>query len=282
VLAGGARHEEIVIVPTSHRGVVSVGPVRTQRGDPFGLIRREVIWTTPTEMFVHPRTAPLEPVGAGLLRDLEGHTTNATSMSDLAFHTLREYVSGDDRRYIHWRSSAKLSGASNSSDFLVKQFLDTRRSHIAVVVDVQPESYASPDDFELAISTGASIALRTLTDEMDLTVICGDHATVQPPAFQALDTFSRAELHDVDLARATGRLATLAPDASVVILVTGDRGAFATLRRCKSYLPPEVTTIAIRTAVGADAGMTGGQGLPVLSIGGLAALPQVLRGVIVQ
>ena len=66
-------------------------------------------------------------------------------MSDLAFHALRDYQPGDDRRYIHWRSSAK------AGRFLVRQFLDTRRSHVAVVVDSEAANYTDPDEFELAI-----------------------------------------------------------------------------------------------------------------------------------
>ena len=60
-------------------------------------------------------------------------------MSDLAFHALREYQPGDDRRYVHWRSSAK------HGRLLVRQFLDTRRSHLAVVVDTDP-GYAGGED----------------------------------------------------------------------------------------------------------------------------------------
>ncbi|MEP6630084.1 MAG: DUF58 domain-containing protein, partial [Lapillicoccus sp.] len=106
-LRSGAEHEELFVVPTHRRGVIAVGPARTVRGDPLGVLRRAATWSEVHELFVHPRTAHLESLGAGLLRDLEGTVTEDQSMSDLAFHALREYQPGDDRRYIHWRSSAK-------------------------------------------------------------------------------------------------------------------------------------------------------------------------------
>lgn len=282
LLTGGQQHEELVVIPTSRRGVIEVGPVITQRGDPFGLVRREVVWADRQEMFVHPRTVPLEPVGSGLLRDLEGHTTNDISMSDLAFHTLREYAPGDDRRYIHWRSSAKLSGASGQGQFLVRQFLDTRRSHIAVVVDVAESSYRTPDEFELAISVGASVAMRALADEMDLTVICGDHAVDKPPPHVALDTFSRAEFGAWDLPGATGKLTRIAPDASVVIFVSGPLLPFGSFRQARAYLPPEVSAFAISVEENGDMTLRDTGGLTVLTVARLADLPRVLRGVQLQ
>ncbi len=277
-LAPNAGFEDVAVIPGVRRSVVTLGPVTTQRGDPFGVIRREVVWTDPIELFVHPKTVPLEPLGAGLLRDLEGRTTQDISMSDLAFHTLRDYVPGDDRRYIHWRSTAKFSGIGDGERFLVRQFLDTRRSHIAVVTDVSADSYRSPEEFELAISVGASIAVRALTDEMDLTVICGEHAAVQPVIFQALDTYSRAELGDWCLAPATGRLNHLAPDASVVILITGPNCGFEQFQQARAFLPREVATLAITVADGGEISLREAVGLTVLSIGGLADLPQAMAG----
>lgn len=279
-LGAGAGHEEVVIIPTQQRGVIELGPVVTQRGDPFGLVRREVTWTERLELFVHPRRVPLEPLGSGLLRDLEGHTTNDTSMSDLAFHTLREYAPGDDRRYIHWRSSAKLSGATGAGAFLVKQFLDTRRSHIAVVVDADPAGYADDAEFELAIAAGASVAVRALSDEMDLTIVVGDHAAAKPHPALALDTFSRAGRGPWPLAPSVGRLTQLAPDASVAILISGSRAGFASFARARAHLAPEVHTFAI-TAGGAMA-LRQASGMTVLTIGGLEDLPRVLVGVSVQ
>jgi uncharacterized protein (DUF58 family) len=281
-LGAGASHDEVVIIPTQQRGVIELGPVVTQRGDPFGLVRREVTWTERLELFVHPRRVPLEPLGSGLLRDLEGHTTNDTSMSDLAFHTLREYAPGDDRRYIHWRSSAKLSGASGAGTFLVKQFLDTRRSHIAVVVDADPDSYADDAEFELAISIGASIAVRALTDEMDLTIVVGDHAAAKPHPALALDTFSRAGFGPWPLAPSTGRLTQLAPDASVAILVSGSRAGFPSFARARAHLAPEVHTFAITAERGGALALRQASGMTVLGIGRLDDLPRVLLGVSVQ
>jgi len=278
VLRPGSVHEELALIPTSRRGVIGLGPVTTQRGDPFGVFRREVAWTDRIEMFVHPRTVPLEPLGSGLVRDLEGRTTNEVSMSDLAFHTLREYVPGDDRRYIHWRSSAKASAVSGTSSFMVRQFLDTRRSHIAVVVDVDPDSYAAADEFELAISAGASVAVRALGDEMDLTILCGEHAVVQPAPHTALDVFSRAELTPLTLHRATGRLNTLAPDVSVVLFLTGPLAPFAELRRARSVLAPEVGTLAVRAEEGAAISLREVAGLSLVTIGRLGDLPRVLAG----
>ena len=195
-LGSGKAHEELFVVPTERRGVIPVGPASTVQGDPLGLVRRTLRWTDITELYVHPRTVSLESLGAGLLRDLEGETTQDMSMSDLAFHALREYQPGDDRRYIHWRSSAK------AGRLLVRQFLDTRRSHLTIVVDGQPSSYTDGEpDVETAISLAASLAKRAAMDEQDFTVVCRDAQASRTTASLALDELARTELGDSDVFR---------------------------------------------------------------------------------
>src|SRR5690606_37543692 len=54
-LRRGAAHEETFSVPTERRGVIPVGPVRTVRGDPLGLVRRGLSWREQLEHVVHPR-----------------------------------------------------------------------------------------------------------------------------------------------------------------------------------------------------------------------------------
>ena len=50
------------------------------------------------------RSSASTSLSPGLQRDLEGQATRDLSTSDLAFHTLRDYVTGDDWRHVHWRS----------------------------------------------------------------------------------------------------------------------------------------------------------------------------------
>lgn len=278
-LSPGESYEEFVVIPTNRRAVLPVGPVTTGRGDPFGLVSRRVTWTEVTELFVHPRTVPVDPVGSGLLRDLEGHTTNDISMTDLAFHTLREYAPGDDRRYIHWRSSAKLAGTPTRSPFLVRQFLDTRRSHIAVLVDCDEQVYAVPDDFEIAVAAGASIAVRAVRDEMDLSIAAGEHAVFDPDPPMALDIFSRALLGETSLMSGARRLTQHAPDISVVVMITGPGREPAGLRQAAAHFPPQVNVVAIRVDSAARVGLSNIGAISLLTMSRLADLPIVLRGV---
>lgn len=181
VLASNRQHDELFVIPTTRRAVVPVGPAITVRGDPLGLMRREVSWTDVIELFVHPRIVGLDPLGSGLLRDLEGQSSNDVSLSDPAFHTLRDYAAGDDRRYIHWRTSAR------TGRLMVRQFVDTRRIHATLVVDRDPASYGSEEEFEIALSAAGSIAVRAVQDEQQASVIASHEAVADGSVQQILD-----------------------------------------------------------------------------------------------
>jgi len=270
-LGAGKSHEELFVVPTERRGVIQVGPATTVHGDPLGLVRRTMEWTEQTELFVHPMTTSLEPLGAGLLRDLEGQVTPDLSMSDLAFHALREYQPGDDRRYIHWRSSAK------HDRLLVRQFLDTRRSHLAVVVDTTPEVYTGEDAaVELAISCAASLAVRSIMDEQDTTVVCHDQQISRATAPLTLDTFARASVGPVDIFGSAGDGAALAPDASVAVLVTGSHRPFIQVQRALAQFEVEVIKVALVIDPDAQVGVRHAGGLTILTVRELADLRRVL------
>ena len=123
-----AEREELFQVPTHRRAVIIAGPARSVRGDQLGLLRRSVEWSEPVELFVHPKTVRLHATAAGLVRDLEGQVSNRITNNDLAFHALRPYVPGDDRRYVHWRTSARIG------QLMVRQFQETRRSQIVLAL----------------------------------------------------------------------------------------------------------------------------------------------------
>ena len=274
-LASGKEHEELFVVPTERRGVIEVGPASTVQGDPLGLVRRTLRWTDVTELFVHPRTISLESLGAGLLRDLEGETTQEMSMSDLAFHALREYQPGDDRRYIHWRSSAK------AGRLLVRQFLDTRRSHLSVIVDVDPGKYPAGDDAaETAISVAASLAKRSHLDEQDFTIITRDSTTSRATAPLALDALARVELGAGDLYSLAGEVVAIAPDTSMAVLVTGPRTPFIQVQRALGQFENEVLKVCLTIDPKERLGVKNVGGLTLMNIHTLVDLRAVLMGVV--
>ncbi len=275
VLLPGSEHTELFVVPTQRRGVIDVGPVRTVRGDPLGLFRRVQEWTDRTEVFVHPRTTHLEPFGVGLIRDLEGSTAQNTSMSDLAFHALREYVPGDDLRHVHWRSSAR------HGQLLVRQFLDTRRSHVVVIVDSAPTSYDSEEEYESAMSIAGSLLRRGLLDEFDVSFATGEVMMVRATAASgggrtALDSCARATPQQTNLIEIAAEAARQAPDASLVMLVTGRYPEFVTLQRAAGQFSVDTTTVAVRVDTSQRAGFKAVADLPMLTVPDLDQLPIVL------
>ncbi|QCW51694.1 DUF58 domain-containing protein [Nocardioides dongxiaopingii] len=275
-LAAGATSQESFTIRTERRGVIEVGPAVTRRGDAVGVFSRDSVWAEAQEVLVRPPLVPLDAMGAGLLRDLEGVETDAISQSDLAFHALREYVAGDDLRHVHWRSSAKAMGAGQQQ-LLVRQYLDTRRSHATVVVDDDLASWADDDELEIAMSVAASVLVRAIADEFEATFVCGPTASSGVDGNLALDAVCRASAGSVGLVGAARRAVDLAPDTSLLFLLTGAAAGLDPVLRAAAVFPPEVRRLALLVERGVRPGVSEVGGLSVLRLGDKDDLPALLR-----
>lgn len=278
-LQPGAEHEDLFTIPTRRRAVLTVGPVRSVRQDPFGLLRRQVGWTDEHELFVHPRTTALDGSSAGFIRDLEGMPTRDLSNSDVSFHALRDYEAGDDRRHIHWKSSAR------TGQLMVRQFEETRRSHLAVALSLNLAEYGeqeedTADDFELAVSAAASIGLQAAFEQRKLSVLTQTGPVRTDTGRNMMDGLTRVEGRPtprrtvVDLVRTT---ADQVPNASVVFIVTGAGATARQLREASMHVPLGVRAIAIRCGHGLTAARANIGDLTVLTLGSLDELGLMLR-----
>lgn len=270
-----AEHEELFAVPTRRRAVLVVGPVRSVRDDPLSLMRRQVTWAKAQELYVHPQTVRLDEAASGYLRDLEGTPSSDLSSSDIAFHALRDYAPGDDRRHVHWRTTAR------TGKIMVRQFEETRRSHIVVALDNRHVDYASEDEFELAVSAAASISAQTFREEKELTAFTVD-AVQRTRAYRPMmDDYTvldriggRARLHDLGQ-----KAADLAPNASAVMLVVGSQATPRDLNAAATRLPAGILAVAIRCEEGAEVRRSAIGSLELVTLGTLADLPKALRAV---
>lgn len=274
----GDVHEDVFAIPTSRRTILQVGPVRSVRGDPVGLLRRQVKWTDPVELFVHPKTVQLDETAPGLIRDLEGITTRDLTNSDIAFHALRDYVAGDDRRYIHWKSSAR------TGTLMVRQFEQTRRSVLALGLSTATDDYADPAEFETAISILGSLGLQAVRDEMDVVVQTSRQTLPATSGKRLLDALSGVEWaarHDrfLDLA------ATIAQQhggASVIMMHAGANVEPALVRRARTLLPAQARVIVFTVVKDAKPRLQPIGDVSLATIGSVSDLPRVMRGVALQ
>lgn len=271
-LGRGARARGTVTVDGLVRGVLPVGPATAVRSDPLGLLHRPVRWGDARELFVRPVMVLVPTLGSGQVRDLEGTPSDRVSMSDLAFHALREYVPGDDLRHVHWRSSAR------AGELLVRQYHDTRRNHASVVVDADPASYPTPEGFELAASVAASLLVCAAREEYDVSLACGSVQATALPAPAVLDGTCRIEPEPDAGPWAEQVLAALrlAPETSVLLLVTGGATDPETLARTTATLPADVRVVVLRAAPGEAAGLVRLHGHDTVTVGRLGELPGLM------
>jgi hypothetical protein len=272
------EHEELFAVPTHRRAVISAGPAESVKGDAIGLLRRAQQWSDPVELFVHPLTVRLAPSAAGLVRDLEGQTSKRITNNDIAFHALRPYVPGDDRRYVHWRTSARIG------QLMVRQFEETRRSQITIVHVSRADAYASDDEFELAVSVTASIAAQVIRDGTQISIVSERGLWFTRTVVSMLDDSCR------EMPAAVGQFATIRdlarertrrlPAPSVVMVVAGSGVAPEELRAVQTLFGPDATHVAIRVETGITARLAVTPGQTRIELGALSDLPLVLREVL--
>ena len=271
-LSPGQRWEEPFVVPTHRRSIIPIGPARSVKGDPLGIARREVVSGRQVQLHVHPRTVVLPSFTAGWVRDLEGQTTNDLSNSDVAFHTLREYTPGDDRRHIHWRTTARLG------TMMVRQFVDTRRSHLALVLSTDRSDWADADEFELGVSVIGSLGRTSLLDEQEVTTISGAHPIASLTPALLLDGLAgvEREVDGMPVRDLVLRSLHFTRSASIIALVVGSGVDPAAVRAACEHYGPHVTVLAIRCRSGVDTTRRRIGNVSMLEVGRLDDLGRVL------
>ncbi|WP_340538761.1 DUF58 domain-containing protein [Nocardioides sp. GXZ039] len=240
VLKHGQTHRQDVVLPAMERGIAEVGPVAERRSDPLGLFLRLRDWTNVADLAVRPRMIPVGTMATGHVPEHDATASEEISMSDLSFHALREYVPGDDLRHVHWRSSAR-AGVLH-----VRQYHDTRRSHVVVVVDRAEAAYPRPQDFELALSIAASVVARLAEEAYPVTFACGTTLAADEVSL-ILDATCRAVLGPDDLEETAVTAARSAPGSSQLILVSGVRRELTRIAAAREAFPPDVQFLGVVT-----------------------------------
>lgn len=254
LLHAGQESPRTLEIPPQPRGIVRVGPATTVRSDPLGLLHREHAFDDIHDLYVHPRTVTVPSSSAGLIRDLDGNPTRRLVDADMSFHAIREYAPGDSRRQIHWKSTAK------TGRLMVRQYEESRRSRMAVVLGLAEDEFASPDEFELAVSAAASLSLRAVHDARDLEIVVGAeiprvvrgrlrairHLPTGAPRV-VLDGFSSVErLSNTMAFREVCRLTAEAADRlSIAVLVVGSAVSLTQVRQAALAFPADAAVVGI-------------------------------------
>jgi len=282
--AGSTYHEQITI-SAAKRGIVTVGPMTIGRGDPLGILRRDHTWPGVQTIYIHPVTVAVPSTSAGLLRDLEGAVTKTIVDADLSFHAIRDYVAGDSRRHVHWKSTAK------TGQLMVRQYEETRRSRIAVVLDLDQEQYDSEDEFEMAVSAAASLSLQAVREGREVVITTSAHIpeysrgmvhsisslpTISPRAM--LDAMSGVTWgHDVmPIEQVAAMTDHEAPQLSMVFVVTGSVASVSQLRQAAVPFPADVNVAAVRCEINAEPTMRQAREVRVLTLGALHDVSHLL------
>jgi len=290
LLLPGGTHVEELTIGAKKRGVIDVGPMTIARGDPVGILRREVSWPQVERIYVHPVTVPIPSTSAGLIKDLEGTPTRDIVDSDLSFHAIRQYAPGDSQRHIHWKSTAK------TGILMVRQYEETRRASLAIMLDLNSAEYRSEDEFEMAVSAAASISVQGVRDGREVIVAASaEIPELSRNVVQSIRTLptvtgkalldAMAEINESERAMRLDAVTSLTvqsyPEMSIAFLVTGAEMPLPRLRAAAMALPQNVTAVAVRCEPGAEPTLKAIGDLSIMTIGALHDLKYMIaRGAV--
>ena len=151
------------------RGVYQFGPVGTLVTDPLGLFSVWREYDVPRETVIYPRPLPL------LTRELSGNQAlGLTDTERLAsagagsdFYGIRDYRPGDERRRIHWKSTARLGKLA------VVEYQQGSTQDVVVILDLKQGTEfgeGKATTLEYAVKAAASLAAHAVEQGAALTI----------------------------------------------------------------------------------------------------------------
>lgn len=159
------------------RGKYYVGPARLTTTFPFGLISSQKRFRGRQTCFVGPETGRLNPVWEQRIQSLASGSESIKrqrALQEDEFYALRPWRSGDSKKNIHWRTTAKLGQP------IIRQYDQQNNRDFALILDL----HATDDDplaahrCELALSFSATALLKigSLVHGQVAVGICGDES----------------------------------------------------------------------------------------------------------
>ena len=262
--------DEMFLISSRHRGLINVGPARAVRSDALGLLRRVRMWDEPVLLHVHPRTVRVPFDATGFQLDVEGVSTGKLSSSDVSFHALRDYEPGDDRRAVHWQSTARLG------KLIVRQYEETHRSHHVIVLDTSRDAW-DHDTFETAVSVAGSLGLANLRESRPVSLSTTEGWLPSGVAMRMLDALSEVKARSFgDLSRRVREAVAQRPGVSALTLIVGPNVTDTEAAHLARLAPIDVPVSVIRIgAEGVRARRDLGRGV-LLDCSTLDDLPRII------
>jgi len=249
-VASGARVELAYQLPTERRAMVTLGPFVLERRDPLALASRTQTHPGTETPWIHPRVHAVTPLTAGLQPTAEGRARHLTTQSSLAFHSLREYVVGDDLRQVHWRATA------HSGTLMVRHNLDATVPSGVVVLDTRRWVH-EPDSFEESVEVAASLVMASARAQLPIRLITTgglslDDHRADPTRF--LDELAAIQLDDHGrLVEVTALLPRRRQGVALAVVTGGARGRAedlpALVQLCHGFT--QATVVRLATSSGA-------------------------------
>lgn len=263
------------------RSVATIGPLALRKGDPFGLIRHKRLIGQPSTIYIHPQIVALPTIQNDSFSDPDGEPSNQVVDDDMDFHGLREYHIGDDMRHVHWLSS------SRAGTMMLRQYTASQRTQSAIIMDSNPDHYENRNQFELAVSTYASIGVRCLQSGNRIFPYAGadrqqyDHEQSNHGQSQDIRGFLDS-CSAIQPQRNCSTIPTLfstiaISSCSLVCVVIGERAPLENLEQVLRPCLPHTMRIVVRITSSRSPGICRKLGFLLFTINQLDDLPQLLH-----
>ena len=231
-------------VPALRRGVLLVGPTTLERRDLLGLAFDTRMTTGATELTVAPSTfeMPMPSLGQGVL----GRHLLALSqrVGPGEFHSLRDYVAGDEPRSIHWRASAR------SEELKVRQHEAQGVRRCIVILDRDCDTYPEPvtlddaDVFERAITAAGSLVISADRAGLTTRFVSGGGIDLRGPEVAA---HTLRLLAPLDLGPALGEIDRDPGEGLGLVIVVTTSPSSDAWRQAERLVDPTLTRVGVFT-----------------------------------